>query len=454
MTSRHALRRFACAVLLLAAVGPAYAQHDAAADRRQRRRSPVVRVFDQCKDAIVNISSTHIVKVRRPYGFDPMFEQFFRSPPGESFRQYQSVGSGFVIHPAGYVVTNAHVVARTAERKVIFEDKREYAAQIVALDEQRDLAVLKIEPDRPLTALRLGTSDDLMVGETTIAIGNPLGLQNTVTVGVVSALDRSLQVSKDSRFEGLIQTDASINPGNSGGPLLNVLGELIGVNTAIRGDAQNIGFAVPVDQLRRVLPDLLDVERRYGFITGMRLSVDNRCRVLRVDGESPADRAGVEVGDRLVRMNGRSITCAIEYHIALIGLKGGNQVALRLQRDGKTLDVTLTLDERPRPDGAKLLRERFGIGAVALTADMARQRRLDPRVKGLLVTAVDPGSPAAAARFQRGDIIPSLGRYAVTNLEDAGELLDAVEAGQRIAMVVLRIERNTIFQQRIVLAAR
>ena len=454
MKPRRGASLAAWTLLLAVGAGASYAQHQPAADRRDLRRSAVVRVFDTCKGAIVNISSTHIVEMRRPRGFDRMFEDFFQRPGRQSLRKYRSVGSGFVIHKAGYIVTNAHVVARTAERKVIFADKREYEAQIVALDEQRDLAVLKIEAEHELVPLRLGTSADLMVGETTIAIGNPMGLQNTVTTGVVSALDRLIQVNDSTRFEGLIQTDASINPGNSGGPLLNVLGELIGVNTAIRGDAQNIGFAVPVDQLRRVLPDLLDVERRYGFITGMRLSVDNRCRVLRVDGESPADRAGVEVGDRLVRMNGRSITCAIEYHIALIGLKGGNQVALRLQRDGKTLDVTLTLDERPRPDGAKLLRERFGIGAVALTADMARQRRLDPRVKGLLVTAVDPGSPAAAARFQRGDIIPSLGRYAVTNLEDAGELLDAVEAGQRIAMVVLRIERNTIFQQRIVLAAR
>ena len=454
MTSRHALRRFACAVLLLAAVGPAYAQHDAAADRRQRRRSPVVRVFDQCKDAIVNISSTHIVKVRRPYGFDPMFEQFFRSPPGESFRQYQSVGSGFVIHPAGYVVTNAHVVARTAERKVIFEDKREYAAQIVALDEQRDLAVLKIEPDRPLTALRLGTSDDLMVGETTIAIGNPLGLQNTVTVGVVSALDRSLQVSKDSRFEGLIQTDASINPGNSGGPLLNVLGELIGVNTAIRGDAQNIGFAIPVDQLRRVLPDLLDVERRYGFVTGLRLSADDRCRVEGVDAESPAARAGIDVGDTLVSMRGGPVTCAIEYHIALIGLEHGDRVPLRLERDGKTLDVTLTLAERPKPDGAELLRQRFGIIAVALTPEMAQRLRLDQRTRGLVVTGTEADTPADAAGFERNDIIPSLGRYAVTNLDEAGELLDKVEPGQRVTLAVWRIERRTITQFRITLKAQ
>src|SRR5690606_783552 len=149
-----------------------------------------------------------------------------------------SVGSGFVLHAAGYIVTNAHVVARTAERHVIFADGSEYDAQVVAIDEPHDLAILKIDPaDRDLKPTPLGTSDDLMVGETVIAIGNPFGYQHTVTAGVVSALGRTLPVTEQHSLKGLIQTDASINPGNSGGPLLNVLGQLVGINTAIRADA-------------------------------------------------------------------------------------------------------------------------------------------------------------------------------------------------------------------------
>ena len=441
--------------LILSLVAATYAQEAEDADGIARRRTPTVAVFDACKQSVVNISSTHLVKSRSPIGSGRMFEDFFNWPGQQQrVRKYNSVGSGFVIHKDGYIVTNAHVVARTAERKVIFEDKQEYEAEIVAIDQELDLAVLKIKPDRELTPLRLGTSSDLMVGETTIAIGNPMGLQNTVTVGVVSALDRSIRVNQTTAFKGLIQTDASINPGNSGGPLLNVLGELIGVNSAIRGDAQNIGFAIPVDHLRRALPELLDVERRYRFKTGMRIGAVDRCHVLRVDGDSPADRAGVEVGDRVIQLNDRPIDCAIDYHIALIGLKGGDHVTMQLEREGEKIDAELTLEDRPRPDGGALLRERFGIVAESLTAELARQRGMPARIKGLLVTGIEPGSGAARARFRRGDIIHSLGRYAVADMDQAGELLETIQPGQRVSMYIMRISGRTIFQQHVVLEAR
>ena len=150
-----------------------------------------------------------------------------------------------------------------------FADGREFSAQVVASDREHDIAMLHVETNETLPTLRLGRSDDLMIGETVIAIGNPLGYQNTVTAGVVSAVGRDLEIARDIALRGLIQTDASINPGNSGGPLLNVLGELVGINTAIRGDAQNIGFAIPVDHLRAAMADLLDIERRYRIETGL-----------------------------------------------------------------------------------------------------------------------------------------------------------------------------------------
>ena len=169
----------------------------------------------------------------------------------------QSAGSGFIIHPDGYLVTNAHVIARTTEQSVIFANGREYDARVVASDPQRDLAILKIDAGVPLPTLPLGRSDDLMQGETVIAIGNPLGLQHTVTAGVVSATDRSIEVNGGLAFEGLIQTDASINPGNSGGPLLDLRGRVIGMNTAIKPQANSIGFAIPVIMIRELLPSLL-----------------------------------------------------------------------------------------------------------------------------------------------------------------------------------------------------
>src|SRR5690606_38991127 len=180
-----------------------------------------------------------------------------------------------------------------------------------------------------------GQSDDLLIGETVIAIGNPLGLQNTVTAGVISALDRTLEINDESAYSGLIQTDASINPGNSGGPLLNVFGELVGVNTAIRGDAQNICFASPVQRLHETLPDLLDVERRYRIVTGMKVAGSQAPTVVRVEPGSPAAKAGVQVGDVARMINGERIIKAVDFYISLIGKQPGDRIDVTVERGGR-----------------------------------------------------------------------------------------------------------------------
>ena len=299
-------------------------------DELSLRRTPVVVVFEAARDAVVNISSTEVVEVRDR--FDRLFD---RRRPRPRRLERTSVGSGFVIHPEGYIVTNAHVVARSTGRRVTFADGREYDAIVIASDREYDVAILKIEPPQPLPTLAFGRSDDLMVGETVVAIGNPLGYQHTVTAGVVSAINRDLEFDRDLVMSGLIQTDASINPGNSGGPLLNVLGELIGVNTAIRGDAQNIGFAIPVDQLRRLLPELLDVERRYRIETGLHLVAAVEPRVDSVKSGSAAERAGINPGDVLRKVNGETVDEAVDFHIALIGRQPGDELRLELARGGR-----------------------------------------------------------------------------------------------------------------------
>jgi serine protease Do len=416
------------------------------------RRTPVVQVFEASKDAVVNISATTVVRMRQR-GIDSFFEDLFELPqPRTQVRQYTSVGSGFVLHPAGYIVTNAHVVARTAERKAIFSDQREYEAQVVAIDEQRDLAVLKINADRPLTSIPLGTSADLMVGESVIAIGNPLGYQHTVTAGVVSALNRRLDVSENVAFENLIQTDASINPGNSGGPLLNILGELVGVNTAIRADAQNIGFAISVDQLRQILPELLDVERRYRIDIGLTLS-NGQAEVGEVAANSAAQRAGLQRGDRIVAIDGQPLRHAIDYHIALLGRKAGEPIPMQVQRQGKAVALSLTPDARPRPDGTRLLRERFGIVGEPLTRKMASALNL-PSVQGLMVQRVEDGSPADQIGLERGDVIDSLGRYQITSMDDVGELLENVQAGQSVRVEILRVSGRVVYRASSAMRAR
>ncbi|MHC5002418.1 MAG: trypsin-like peptidase domain-containing protein [Planctomycetota bacterium] len=449
MPSPATMNRLAFGMIAAAAAWTAPAAGQAAqeggAAQRQLRRTPVVEVFERARDAVVNIASTEIVAVRRSGPFDRMLEDFFDLPARPRELKRQSIGSGFVIHPAGYIVTNAHVVSRTAERKVVFADGREFEAQIVADDPTRDLAVLKVDTDRPLPTLALGRSDDLMVGETVIAIGNPLGFQHTVTAGVVSAVGRDLEFPNDMALRGLIQTDASINPGNSGGPLLNVLGQLIGVNTAIRGDAQNIGFAIPVDRLREILPELLDVHRRYRIESGMLVSSYRNPRVTEVVAGSPAARAGVREGDVLREVDAVPVREGVDFFIGLIGKSPGDAVRLGLERDGRPLSCTLVLDERPMPDGAELASTRLGIVVEPLPASLARELRL-PGESGLLVVDVEPGGPADRVALRRRDILVALGRYYVSSVDELGQLLEQVDRGDEMAVSVLRVERGRTYR--------
>ena len=445
------IRLVAWAVLILIGASPVAIA--AEQDTVNRRRTPVVEVFETSKDAVVNISSTEIVQVRDP--FDRLFEGFFDPSFRLRSRQYKrtSVGSGFVIHPRGYIVTNAHVVARSTGSTVTFADGREFDTRVVATDREHDVAILLIDSPRPLATLRFGRSEDLMIGETVIAIGNPLGYQNTVTVGVVSAVGRDLELSGEVVLRDLIQTDASINPGNSGGPLLNVLGELIGVNTAIRGDAQNIGFAIPVDQLRELLPDLLDVERRYQIESGLRLSNVIEPRVVSVEPGSAAEAAGIRVGDILREIDDRRLVEPVDFHIALIGRQAGDRLRLELLRKGRPVTTTLKLRARPQPDAWNLTRRRLGIEVTELPRDLARELRM-PRGAGLVVVDVEPDSPADVIGMKARDILVGIGRYHPSTLEELGQLLAFVEANEQVTVSYLRVKRPRIIRYRKTLRAR
>lgn len=425
-------------------------------ERQRLRRSPVVEVFQRCKDAVVNISTTQIVEVRSPFGGGGLFEEFFDLPEFSGpRRRYQAtaVGSGFVIHSSGYIVTNAHVVARTAERKVIFADKTEYAAEIVAMDPRKDLAVLKIEADRPLERIPVGVSDDLMVGESVIAIGNPVGLETTVTAGVVSALDRRLEANGQIALEGLIQTDASINPGNSGGPLLNILGELIGITTAIRGDAQNIGFAIPVNQLIESLPELLDVERRYRIVAGLKVDPFQQARIVGVAKNSPADRAGLRVGDVLRAVNGKPLVGGIDYYIELVGQSEGRSVVLDIERDGARLRAEMVLAAMPKPDSHQLAADKLGMAMEPLEPALAKRLGLTESI-GLVVTGLERGGPAAQSGVEVGDIVLAIGPHALNSIDDVGLLLEQVPSGAAVPLRTLRVGRNILYQFRFDVKAR
>lgn len=420
-------------------------------DRREARMSPVVRVFQEASPAVVNLSTTAIVTLRSPFGRGGPLDEIFDFPVGRP-RQMEthSVGSGFVIHEDGYLVTNAHVVERAKDVRVTFADRTELPAEVIAVDRANDLAVLKVEAGEPLHHLKLGRSDDLMTGESVVAIGNPLGLQHTVTTGIISALNRELVFNPQLRYKGLIQTDASINPGNSGGPLMNVLGELIGINSAIRGDAQNIGFAIPVDRLREQLPRILDLHRlrrvKFGLEFDDLHSGPEGVRIAAVEKGSPAESAGVKPGDVLTAIDAASTPDFMSAFSVLSRSPVDKPLTLNLLRAGRRTTANVALAGRKLSDSVKLAEARFGIRPRELKQEEISRLGL-PRAVGLMVTDVAEGSPAATAGIEPGDIVTLMGGLPVTTISTLDQLLEQIAPGDKIPFQILRIRSPEEWQR-------
>jgi len=414
-------------VLLWVTGGPGQAPADT--PERQRRRSPIVAVFEQCRDAVVNISTTRIQRVRMLTLWDEIFD-FGR--PRIREQRVHSVGSGVIIHENGYIVTNAHVVAQTVDITVALADRRETPATIVSVDAEHDLAVLKVSGLGPLPYVRLAHAGDIMVGETVVAIGNPLGLQHTVTAGIVSALNREIRFGNDVTYRGLIQTDAAINPGNSGGPLLNINGELIGINTAIRGDAQNVGFAIPVGHLWALLPNMLNIERRQRVRFGLEVSGPN-AEVAAVRPGSPAAEAGLRPGDRIARFNGAPLRDGIDYYVHLLETEPGQTIELGYRRGDETRSARVALELLPPPDGRELAWAAIGLELAPVPETLRRWHGL-PEGLGLVVTRLRRAGPGDRAGIVRGDIVLRINRLTLRSLEDLGLALENVPRGQRVLL--------------------
>lgn len=427
----------AVAVLLGGSAWPAVAT-DNIEDKRALRRTPVVEAYERARDSVVNISAVGTVEVQR-FGVN-IFGDLFPVP---MTRQERSVGSGFVLHADGYIGTNAHAVSAGAQLSVTLANGTEYEARVIGRDIARDLAVIKIDPTSPLRPIQLGRSSDLMIGEPTIAVGNPVGLQNTVTTGVVSAINRELAVEGRVIYPDVIQTDASINPGNSGGPLLNILGEMIGVNTAIRTDVQNIGFAIPVDHLREILPQVLDCEKLNQKIIGMHVNGDP-VHVTEVSSGGPADEAGVRVGDQLLEIDGRPVSNFLDFYVSVLERRGDDSLRLKLGRDGRTFSITVKLEGVPKPDSQELALKRLGVRVSDVREDVARRFMLR-RQGGVIVLAVEPGSPADQAGLKPGDLLVSIGPNWLQNVEQMGAVLSAVRPSEPVQLGFRREHRGRLY---------
>lgn len=384
------------------------------------RRSPVVLAIEKASPAVVSvISAQEVERPANPFSSNPLFDDFFRDffEPFQQRQTQRSLGSGVVIRPDGYILTNEHVVLQSGKIQVQLANEQKINVRVVGADSDSDLAVLKVDDVKSLPNLPLGNSDDLMIGETVIAIGNPFGLSHTVTTGVVSALNRSLNTGNRTYYD-FIQTDASINPGNSGGPLLNIKGELIGINTAIYGKAQGIGFAIPISRAKRIVEELishgavdppwigvatqtLTPELAYHFSLPEKQGVLIRA----LESGSPAVQAGLQRGDVLLSLDGRPLHSSDEYLQRERSYNSGDKLRFRVARNREETEVVVTAARFPQEKADDLAWKLIGL-AVAETDG------------NLQVNKIRPGSPAARIGFERGDAILGVSGVQVKTLAE------------------------------------
>jgi serine protease Do len=400
-------------------------------------------VVERVRAAVVNIHSERTVR-----GLSA--EEIFAHSPSQN--RVNGMGTGIIIDPRGYIITNHHVVEEVSVIRVRLSDGGTYAAQVLMRDHEADLALLKIDAGKLLPTMPIGTSSDVMVGETVIAIGNAYGYEHSVTVGVVSAVKRDVTLNKEVSYKQLIQTDASINPGNSGGPLLNINGELIGVNVAIRAGAQGIGFAIPVDSMLRVAAEMLGANRHNGIWHGLvcrdvveaeegkvesaALTSENKSPaailpalvrslvVERAEPSSPAARAGLQSGDVLVKVGDNRVVCAMDLERALLDHQAGDKVPVIVHRkDGdKTLALVLQTVEKASPSSAELVWRKLGVRLSAVGSELVSRtnRQLHG---GMAVTEIAPDSVAGKSGIQRGDILVGLHQWETVSLDNVAFVL-------------------------------
>lgn len=391
----------------------------------EHRMTPLVKAVAEARNSVVNIHSEKTLSTP-----DNRFGNI------ETSRRVNGMGTGVVLDERGYIITNQHVIDGVEKIRVTLADGSVYAAALISYDRESDLAMIKIDVPDPMKIIRIGTSSDLMQAEPVIAMGNAYGYEHTVTRGIISAMNRNVQLSETQQYVDLIQTDASINPGNSGGPLLNIDGEMIGINVAVRAGAQGIGFAIPVDKALQVAADLLSTERlnqvRHGIVeapasqkgplSGFVVGI--------VDGKTPAGKAGLREGDVVLEVNDTAIDRALDIERALLEKKVGDKATLKVRRDGQVSEITITLD---RVDAAlaevnadELSWEMLGLRLATVDPKILTQQRSRYR-GGLSVEDVRIDGPAERQGIRNGDILVGLHIWETISLDNVAHIMNRQE---------------------------
>src|SRR5271168_5086733 len=463
-------RRCGVALTLAAGLAGASALVQISPAMAQGRPASLADLVDSVAEAVVNISATQTVEEKEADGaqqmpdlpkgtpFDDMFEQFFRNhgQNGAAPRPHKSssLGSGFVIDPSGIVITNNHVVGDANNILVIFTDGRKLKAEVIGKDPKVDVAVLRVKSDKPLKTVKFGDSDKMRVGDSVMAVGNPFGLGETVTAGIISARNRNID---SGPYDDFLQTDASINKGNSGGPLFNLQGEVIGINTAIlspSGGSIGIGFATPSATVVPVIGQLSEFhETRRGWLgvriqpvddtiaDSLNLGTARGALIAGVDEKGPAKPAGLMAGDVIVKFDGKEVKESRDLPRLVASMAVGKQVEVVVVRNGQELTKTVTLGRledgekktalatEDKDDSLKTdaVTKALGMEFSALSDEARKTFKIKDSVKGVIVTSVDPGSAAAERGLRRGDVIEEVNHQAV---EHPGDIAEAVEGAK------------------------
>jgi serine protease Do len=428
------------------------------------------KIAKRMNPTVVNIYTTQIIRGRDPFedffgGGDDFLRRFFGDNGQERESRQNSLGSGVIIDAAGYILTNNHVVENADEIKVSLKDEENIqanglTAKVVGRDPKTDLALIKITPKSQLVAAALGDSDALQVGDWVIAIGNPFGLGHTVTVGVVSAKGRTL----GGNYDDFIQTDASINPGNSGGPLLNLRGEIVGVNSAIAtrtGQSAGIGFAVPINLAKEIIPQLkntgrvvrgqlgVTIQTQWNDALAREFGVDHGAVIADVTKDSPADKAGLKRGDVIVEFNGKPLRVGSDLPRVVAATKPGTEVELKIVRDkkektlrvkvGQMKETDLESEEEGNSGGGQAENTSSGLGLTVTNIDAQTARQLDlDNDQGVLITRVKVNSPAEEAGLTRGDVIQEINRQPINDLNDYRSIVSKAKPGDTLLFLIYR----------------
>lgn len=436
-------------ILLVLVYAPAVAHETG------NRRTPIVTAVEQAGPAVVNIFTEEARRqTKNPFrGLmgDYLFEKYFEDFYQQRESDRRSLGSGVIIDPKGYILTNEHVVAKAVRVKVTLIDNRDFEGKVVGADIKSDLAVIKIDSDRPLPYVKMGRSDDLMIGETVVAIGNPFGLKHTVTTGIISALDRTIHAGEKQVFSDFIQVDASINPGNSGGPLLNINGSLIGINTAIFKDAQGIGFAIPIDKARRIVDDLLQYGKvRRGWLgvsvrdltpkvaRHFRLDHVHGVLVTNVFPNSPAKHAGLQPGDVLLSVDGHEISDKSDYFRRIASYTVGDKFHLGYLHDGRQRKARVHISPISSDAAGEMAKQWLGVSVKDINWKHAKQYNIMAR-NGVVVTKVRSNSPSREVGILPGDVILQMNESKIRNLIEFNTAI--LEAG-KLSSVLLLVQRG------------